>query len=107
MNEINSLHDVLLDNANAKLEDAIMAVEHKISEFRAFRHEKENVFDAIQIEERSLKVPNLNLDKLSQQVEVLEQNFSKREIAFMFVSLFRQTLLMSRAPSFLDTLMRD
>ena len=107
MNEIQSLHDVLLDNANAKLEDAIMAVEHKISEFRAFRHEKENVFDAIQIEERSLKVPNLNLDKLSQQVEVLEQNFSKREIAFMFVSLFRQTLLMSRTPSFLDTLMRD
>ena len=107
MNEIQSLHDVLLDNANAKLEDAIMAVEHKISEFRAFRHEKENVFDAIQIDERSLKVPNLNLDKLSQQVEVLEQNFSKREIAFMFASLFKQTLLMSRASSLLDTLMGD
>ena len=107
MNEINSLHDVLLDNANAKLEDAIMAVEHKISEFRAFRHEKENVFDAIQIDERSLKVPNLNLDKLSQQVEVLEQNFSKREIAFMFVSLFRQTIIKSRASAFLDGLIND
>ena len=107
MNEIQSLHDVLLDNANAKLEDAIMAVEHKISEFRAFRHEKENVFDAIQIDERSLKVPNLNLDKLSQQVEVLEQNFSKREIAFMFVSLFRQTIVKSRASAFLDGLIND
>ena len=107
MNEINSLHDVLLDNANAKLEDAIMAVEHKISEFKAFRHEKENVFDAIQIDERSLKVPNLNLDKLSQQVEVLEQNFSKREIAFMFVSLFRQTIIKSRASAFLDGLIND
>ena len=107
MNEIQSLHDVLLDNANAKLEDAIMAIEHKISEFRAFRHEKENVFDAIQIDERSLKVPNLNLDKLSQQVEVLEQNFSKREIAFMFVSLFRQTIVRSRASALLDGLMND
>ena len=107
MNEINSLHDVLLDNANAKLEDAIMAVEHKISEFRAFRHEKENVFDAIQIDERSLKVPNLNLDKLSQQVEVLEQNFSKREIAFMFVSLFRQTIVRSRTSALLDGLIND
>ena len=107
MNEIQSLHDVLLDNANAKLEDAIMAVEHKISEFKAFRHEKENVFDAIQIDERSLKVPNLNLDKLSQQVEVLEQNFSKREIAFMFVSLFRQTIIKSRASAFLDGLIND
>ena len=107
MNEIQSLHDVLLDNANAKLEDAIMAVEHKISEFRAFRHEKENVFDAIQIDERSLKVPNLNLDKLSQQVEVLEQNFSKREIAFMFVSLFRQTIVRSRTSALLDGLIND
>ena len=107
MNEINSLHDVLLDNANAKLEDAIMAVEHKISEFKAFRHEKENVFDAIQIDERSLKVPNLNLDKLSQQVEVLEQNFSKREIAFMFVSLFRQTIVRSRTSALLDGLIND
>ena len=107
MNEIQSLHDVLLDNANAKLEDAIMAVEHKISEFRAFRHEKENVFDAIQIEEKNRKVPNLNLEKLSQQVEVLEQNFSKREIAFMFVSLFRQTIVKSRASAFLDGLIND
>ena len=68
MNEIQSLHDVLLDNANAKLEDAIMAIEHKISEFKSFKHEKENVFDAIQIEEKNRKVPNLNLEKLSQQV---------------------------------------
>ena len=107
MNEIQSLHDVLLDNANAKLEDAIMAIEHKISEFRSFKHEKENVFDAIQIEEKNRKVPNLNLEKLSQQVEVLEQNFSKREIAFMFVSLFRQTILKSRASAFLDGLIND
>ena len=107
MNEIQSLHDVLLDNANAKLEDAIMAVEHKISEFRSFKHEKENVFDAIQIEEKNRKVPNLNLEKLSQQVEVLEQNFSKREIAFMFVSLFRQTIVKSRASAFLDGLIND
>ena len=107
MNEIQSLHDVLLDNANAKLEDAIMAIEHKISEFRSFRHEKENVFDALQINERSLKAPDLNLEKLSQQVEVLEQNFSKREIAFMFVSLFRQTIFKSRASAFLDGLIND
>ena len=105
MNEIQLLHDVLLDNANAKLEDAIMAIEHKISEFKSFRHEKENVFDAVQIDEKDLKVPNLNLDKLSQQVEVLEQNFSKREIAFMLASLFRQTAMKSRASSLLDGLM--
>ena len=106
MNEIQLLHDVLLDNADAKLEDAIMAIEHKISEFKSFRHEKENVFDAIQIDEKNLNVPNLNLDKLSQQVEVLEQNFSKREIAFMLASLFRQIVAKSRAASFLDDLMR-
>lgn len=105
MNEIQLLHDVLLDNANAELEDAIMAIEHKISEFKSFRHEKENVFDAIQIDEKNLKVPNLNLEKLSQQVEVLEQNFSKREIAFMLASLFRQTVMKSRASSLLDGLM--
>ena len=106
MNEIQLLHDVLLDNADAKLEDVIMAIEHKISEFKSFRHEKENVFDAIQIDEKDLNVPNLNLDKLSQQVEVLEQNFSKREIAFMLAALFRQTVVKSRASSFLDDLMR-
>ena len=105
MNEIQLLHDVLLDNANAKLEDAIMAIEHKISEFKSFRHEKEDVFDAVHIDKRNLKVPNLDLDKLSQQVEVLEQNFSKREIAFMLASLFRQTTMKSRASSLLDGLM--
>ena len=60
-----------------------------------------------ELNEKNLKIPNLNLEKLSQQVEVLEQNFSKREIAFMFASLFRQTALKSRVSSLLDDLREE
>ena len=104
MNEIQKLHDVLLDNTRSNLEEIITAVEKEISSFKTFNHSEENVFKAIKINEKNLKIPNLNLEKLSQQVEVLEQNFSKREIAFMFASLFRQTALKSRVSSLLDGL---
>lgn len=87
--QIEQLHDLLLDNRNATLEELIPILENKISEFRPFNHDASLPFDACGLK-RGKKAPNLNLEKVSSMVEVLEQNFSKRDIAFMFVALNRQ-----------------
>ena len=93
--EIEQLHDLLLDNRNATLEELIQIIENKISEFRPFNHDASLPFDACGLK-RGKKAPNLNLEKVSRMVEVLEQNFSKRDIAFMFVVLNRQINLVKK-----------
>ena len=93
--EIEQLHDLLLDNRNATLEELIQILENKISEFRPFNHDATIPFEACNIKKGKI-APNLNYDRTSDIVEVLEQNFSKRDLAFMLAALNRQINLVKK-----------
>lgn len=93
LREIEQLHDLLLDHRNADLDEIIHFVENKIAEFKPFNHESEELSEACRINLQRNNIPNLDLGKLSLQVETLEQNFSKRDIAFMFAMLYKQITL--------------
>lgn len=91
--EIEQLHDLLLDHRNADLDEIIHLVENKIAEFKPFNHESERLNEACNINTQKNNIPNLDLGKLSLQVETLEQNFSKRDIAFMFAMLYKHMII--------------
>ena len=87
--QIEQLHDLLLDNRNATLDELIPILENEISGFKPFNHDATTPFEACNIKKGKI-APNLNLEKVSSMVEVIEETFSKRDIAFMLVALNRQ-----------------
>lgn len=104
MNEIQKLHDVLLDNNDASLDELTLALENEISSFRPFRHGEKHPQDAFGIDLTNKAVPQLDLPTMSEQGEALENNFTKREIAFMFVSFYKQVQSMRSVASLLEGL---
>ena len=93
--EIEQLHDLLLDNRNATLDELIPILENEISGFKPFNHDATTPFEACNIKKGKI-APNLNYDRTSDTVEVLEQNFSKRDLAFMLAALNRQINLVKK-----------
>lgn len=86
----NNLLNVILDCKQSSDEELIKELENFISLNQPFNHDAENIVDACGLKEVSptiTKTLRKDFSSPSAKVEVIEKNFSKREIAFILVMM--------------------
>ena len=85
------LSDALINVCSKGLPDKelIKAIEDVIAKTRPYNHDAANLLDACDIKEADLKksgTETAGTGTLSAQVELIEEEFPKREIAFLFAT---------------------
>jgi len=68
--------------------ELIAALEAEISALNPFDHSKNSSLDACGINENDLPTPQVTSGTASQQVEALEKLLTKRQITYLFFSLY-------------------
>ena len=90
---VNKLYDVLLDNHNSPKDKLISELEAAIAKLKPYNHNEENIRIACGIdmkEKDTSAISGKGIDKISQEIEILEKVFTKREAIFMLVGIQEQ-----------------
>lgn len=89
--DIQELFDLLLDNKDLPKRDLILLLENRLSIFLPYNHSESDVHRAFNIKFNDKKFSGIDeKEKLSNQGEILEKTFTKRELSFLLVSLYTQ-----------------
>ena len=88
---VNKLHDVILDHSDSPVEQLVAAMEKELSLLLPFNHAKDDIQEAFGINlknrDQSFTKELAKTTRVSERAQILEQNFTKREIVFMFLRL--------------------
>ena len=90
------LIDVILDNQSAPDVDLITALENFIASSKPYNHEEDSSLRGCGVEKPSpdkfAKLKDTNCSTLSEEAELIESIFNKRELAYLVVSSKKQLI---------------
>ena len=92
------LYDAILDNQDKPDQELIIALERAIAKQLPYNHSVENIRVAcgINIEDRDTTELGTDFNKASEQIQALENIFTKRELVFMVAKMQRKMALMEK-----------
>lgn len=86
---LNKLHDILLDNSkNPDVDKLTKLLEKEITSNNPYDHSNDDIQKAFGIKLNDSDFPKFSGTRLSEFGQTLEEFYTKREITFMFTSLF-------------------